>query len=151
MSTHPGSPQRHSPGPASGANPDPGPGPGSGPGTCSPAATVTSDPGPGAKAGSGPALRLILGDQLNPRHSWFDGTSPAVVHVLMEIRQETDYVVHHAQKVLAIFAAMREFASQLKAAGHARDRTAPVIGGEHGFAGGSLVQVQGFSCPVVVN
>ena len=118
MSTHPGSPQRHSPGPASGANPDPGPGPGSGPGTCSPAATVTSDPGPGAKAGSGPALRLILGDQLNPRHSWFDGTSPAVVHVLMEIRQETDYVVHHAQKVLAIFAAMREFASQLKAAGH---------------------------------
>ena len=67
---------------------------------------------------SGPILRLILGDQLNLRHSWFDATSPDVVHVLMEIRQETDYVLHHAQKVLAIFAAMRDFARQLKANGH---------------------------------
>ena len=41
-------------------------------------------------------MRLILGDQLNPRHSWFDFTHPAAVHVLMEIRQETDYVRHHA-------------------------------------------------------
>ncbi len=63
-------------------------------------------------------LRLILGDQLNPRHSWFDQCDEQVVYVLMEVRSETDYVLHHAQKVLAIFAAMRDFAAHLKAAGH---------------------------------
>ncbi|QSI75627.1 cryptochrome/photolyase family protein [Niveibacterium microcysteis] len=63
-------------------------------------------------------LRLILGDQLNPRHSWFAQRDPGVVHVLMEVRQETDYVLHHAQKILAIFVAMRDFARQLREAGH---------------------------------
>ncbi|OQS46083.1 cryptochrome/photolyase family protein [Chromobacterium violaceum] len=63
-------------------------------------------------------LRLILGDQLNPCHSWFAEPDANVVHVMMEIRQETDYVRHHAQKILAIFAAMRDFAAQLKAQGH---------------------------------
>ena len=66
----------------------------------------------------GPTLRLILGDQLDPLHPWFGRPRPDVVHVLMELRQETDYVVHHAQKVLAIFAAMRAFAAALKSAGH---------------------------------
>ena len=63
-------------------------------------------------------LRLILGDQLNPRHSWFTAVDDNVVYVLMELRQETDYVLHHAQKILAIFAGMRDFAAQLAAAGH---------------------------------
>ena len=36
----------------------------------------------------------------------------------MEVRQETDYVLHHAQKILAIFAAMRDMARQLREAGH---------------------------------
>ncbi|MCG7324163.1 cryptochrome/photolyase family protein [Achromobacter sp. ACRQX] len=63
-------------------------------------------------------LRLILGDQLNPLHSWFARTDPNVVYVLMEVRQETDYVLHHAQKILAIFAAMRDFARHLREAGH---------------------------------
>ena len=63
-------------------------------------------------------LRLVLGDQLNPEHPWFASVRPDVVYVLMEIRQETDYVLHHAQKILAIFAAMRRFADQLRAAGH---------------------------------
>ncbi len=63
-------------------------------------------------------LRLILGDQLNPQHSWFSRINPNVVYVLMEVRQETDYVLHHAQKILAIFAAMRDFARQLRDAGH---------------------------------
>ena len=67
---------------------------------------------------TGPLLRLVLGDQLNPRHSWFERVDPHVVHVLMEVRSETDYVRHHAQKVIAIFAALRDFAQQLKAAGH---------------------------------
>ena len=63
-------------------------------------------------------LRLILGDQLNPEHSWFATRDDDIVYVLMEIRQETDYVLHHAQKIIAIFAAMRDFARQLRAAGH---------------------------------
>ena len=63
-------------------------------------------------------LRLILGDQLNPLHPWLAQVDPGVVYVLMEVRQETDYVRHHAQKVLAIFAAMRAFAAQLSTAGH---------------------------------
>lgn len=41
-----------------------------------------------------------------------------VVYVLMEVREETDYVLHHAQKILAIFAAMRAFAAGLRQAGH---------------------------------
>ena len=63
-------------------------------------------------------LRLILGDQLNPCHSWFAAPDPDVLHVMMEIREETDYVLHHAQKIIAIFAAMREFARALRDAGH---------------------------------
>jgi deoxyribodipyrimidine photolyase-related protein len=59
-------------------------------------------------------LRLVLGDQLNPEHSWFRQVDLQVVYVLMEVRQETDYVLHHAQKILAIFAAMRDFARQLR-------------------------------------
>ena len=47
-------------------------------------------------------LRLILGDQLNIHHFWFaPGPDPQVVYVLMEIRQETDYVHHHIQKIAA--------------------------------------------------
>lgn len=65
-----------------------------------------------------PTLRLILGDQLNPLHSWFSEVRDDVVYVLMEVRSETDYVRHHAQKVLGIFAAMRDFAKQIKNCGH---------------------------------
>lgn len=67
---------------------------------------------------SAPTLRLVLGDQLNPLHSWFQTARDDVIHVLIEMRQETDYVLHHAQKILAIFAAMRDFARQLREAGH---------------------------------
>jgi deoxyribodipyrimidine photolyase-related protein len=54
-------------------------------------------------------LRLILGDQLNPNHSWFKNVDDEIYYVLMEVKQETNYVLHHAQKILAIFAAMRDF------------------------------------------
>lgn len=64
-------------------------------------------------------LRLILGDQLNEKHSWFRKPDQKVTYVLMEIRQETDYVKHHVQKVVAFFAAMRAFAEKLKEKGHA--------------------------------
>ena len=63
-------------------------------------------------------VRLILGDQLNERHSWFQQVSEEVTYVLMEVRQETDYVEHHIQKVAGIFAAMRNFASVLEKKGH---------------------------------
>jgi deoxyribodipyrimidine photolyase-related protein len=63
-------------------------------------------------------IRLVLGDQLNPLHPWFDRIDPGVLYVFMEIRQETDYVLHHAQKILAIFAGMRDLARGLRAAGH---------------------------------
>ena len=52
-------------------------------------------------------LRLILGDQLNASHSWFAQPDDRVTFVIMEVRQETDYVKHHIQKVAAFFAAMR--------------------------------------------
>ncbi|WP_332879459.1 cryptochrome/photolyase family protein [Massilia sp. S19_KUP03_FR1] len=67
---------------------------------------------------SGHTLRLILGDQLNLAHRWFSQVDDATTYVLMEVRQETDYVLHHAQKILAIFAAMRDLARQLRVAGH---------------------------------
>lgn len=64
-------------------------------------------------------LRLILGDQLNHEHSWYSEVRKDVVYVMMEVRQETDYVLHHAQKIIAIFAAMRAFSARLHADGHA--------------------------------
>ncbi len=63
-------------------------------------------------------LRLILGDQLNPTHSWFSAPDDSAVFVLMEIREETNYILHHAQKIIAIFASMRDFARQIRALGH---------------------------------
>ncbi|HEU4843459.1 MAG TPA: cryptochrome/photolyase family protein, partial [Burkholderiaceae bacterium] len=63
-------------------------------------------------------LRLVLGDQLNPEHSWFKTVDSAVLYTLMEVRQETDYTHHHAQKIIAVFAGMRALARTLAAAGH---------------------------------
>jgi deoxyribodipyrimidine photolyase-related protein len=63
-------------------------------------------------------LRLILGDQLNHQHSWFSEVNDEVVYVMMELRSETDYVVHHIQKIIGFFAAMRRFAEQLESKGH---------------------------------
>lgn len=63
-------------------------------------------------------LRLLLGDQLNPGHSWFKQRDDQVLYVMMEMRQETDYVMHHIQKVLSFFAAMRAFAQTLQRLGH---------------------------------
>ena len=63
-------------------------------------------------------LRLILGDQLNLSHSWFGEVDPEVTYLMLEMRQETDYVSHHIQKVVAFFLAMRNFSAQLTLAGH---------------------------------
>ena len=58
-------------------------------------------------------LRLILGDQLNSKHSWYKRVDDNVFYCMFEMRQETDYVRHHIQKVIGFFAAMREFSKQL--------------------------------------
>ncbi|MHA7129435.1 cryptochrome/photolyase family protein [Algoriphagus namhaensis] len=63
-------------------------------------------------------LRLILGDQLNLQHSWYEEKDTEVTYLMMEMRQETDYVKHHIQKVVGFFHAMRNFAKEVRAKGH---------------------------------
>jgi len=63
-------------------------------------------------------LRLILGDQLNQQHSWFKESSSQVTYMMMEMRQETDYVKHHIQKVVGFFSAMRKFKEWLREHDH---------------------------------
>jgi deoxyribodipyrimidine photolyase-related protein len=63
-------------------------------------------------------LRLILGDQLNSQHSWLLEKDQNTTYCLFEMRQETDYVTHHIQKVVGYFTAMRNFANELKKAKH---------------------------------
>ena len=63
-------------------------------------------------------LRLILGDQLNIKHSWFKETNEDVMYCIFEMRQETDYVVHHIQKIIGFFAAMRQFSKDLEDNNH---------------------------------
>ena len=62
---------------------------------------------------SGMTLRLILGDQLNTQHSWFRQVREDILYTLMEVRQETDVVRPHIQKVAGFFSAMRHFADDL--------------------------------------
>jgi deoxyribodipyrimidine photolyase-related protein len=65
-----------------------------------------------------PTLRLILGDQLNHAHAWYQKKDNDITYLLMEMRQETDYVAHHIQKVVAFFVAMRAFGESLREHGH---------------------------------
>lgn len=81
--------------------------------------------------GAAHTIRLILGDQLNAAHSWYQQSDDSVLYVIAELKQETDYCVHHIQKICAFFAAMGEFANALQAAGHrvlhlTLDDTAPL-------------------------
>jgi len=66
-------------------------------------------------------LRLILGDQLNINHSWFASDNGNTVYLMAEMRQETDYVRHHIQKVVAFFVSMRHFADVLESRNFAVD------------------------------
>ena len=52
-------------------------------------------------------LRLILGDQLNPSHSWFKSKEDDVLYLIAELKQETNYVKHHVQKLCAFFNAIK--------------------------------------------
>ncbi len=65
-------------------------------------------------------LRLILGDQLNIHHSWFQNTSDKELnedYLIMELGQELNYVRHHIQKIAGFFLAMRNFNRELEALG----------------------------------
>ena len=63
-------------------------------------------------------LRLLLGDQLNSQHSWFTKVDENTIYLMTEMRQETDYVKHHIQKIVAFFMSMRNFAADLQSKGH---------------------------------
>ncbi len=63
-------------------------------------------------------LRLILGDQLNQAHPWFEHVDDNCHYLIAELHQEAHYVTHHIQKVQAFFAAMAAFAETLKNSGH---------------------------------
>ncbi|MCO1337082.1 cryptochrome/photolyase family protein [Microbulbifer sp. OS29] len=62
-------------------------------------------------------LRLILGDQLNHKHSWYKGRQESNLYFIAEMRQETDYTIHHIQKIIAFFEAMKHFANWLETRG----------------------------------
>jgi deoxyribodipyrimidine photolyase-related protein len=63
-------------------------------------------------------LRLILGDQLNAKHTWFTQKNENNYYLLAELKQEGTYVNHHIQKLCGFFSAMRNFAMALEKAGH---------------------------------
>ncbi|WHI53399.1 cryptochrome/photolyase family protein [Microbulbifer sp. MLAF003] len=44
---------------------------------------------------------MILGDQLNYKHSWYREKNQKIIYFMAEMRQETDYAAHHIQKVVA--------------------------------------------------
>lgn len=63
-------------------------------------------------------LRLILGDQLNAQHSWFQTVDDEVIYCLFETWSEATYARHHVQKITGFFLAMRAFAQHLRDQGH---------------------------------
>jgi deoxyribodipyrimidine photolyase-related protein len=62
-------------------------------------------------------LRLILGDQLNARHSWYKEVDTHTLYCMAEMYQESNNITHHIQKVAAFFQSMRNFADALKKVG----------------------------------
>jgi deoxyribodipyrimidine photolyase-related protein len=64
------------------------------------------------------ALRFVLGDQLTRSVSSLgDIDRERDVVLLVEVQEEATYVRHHKQKIAFLFAAMRHFASELRAEG----------------------------------
>jgi deoxyribodipyrimidine photolyase-related protein len=63
-------------------------------------------------------LRLILGDQLNYGHSWYENANDDILYFMAEMKQETNYVKHHIQKVVAFFKSMRSFSDWLQRENH---------------------------------
>lgn len=74
-------------------------------------------PGTGDLKNSYKRLRLILGDQLNAAHSWYQQPDEETLYLMAELPQEVGYARHHVQKVEAFFLAMTNFAQALQKAG----------------------------------
>lgn len=65
-----------------------------------------------------PILVPILGDQLTHSLASLRGCDPAqTVVLMMEVAEEATYVLHHQQKLVLFFSAMRHFAAGLAAGG----------------------------------
>ncbi len=78
-----------------------------------------------AANGTGRDLVLVLGDQLSPSVSSLNAVDSTSAIVLMaEVHEEATYVRHHKKKIAFIFAAMRHFADELRAAGWTVDYAA---------------------------
>jgi deoxyribodipyrimidine photolyase-related protein len=61
----------------------------------------------------------VLGDQLSPEMSSLrDAKKGADLILIAEVMEEATYVRHHKKKIAFLFAAMRHFAEELRAAGH---------------------------------
>jgi deoxyribodipyrimidine photolyase-related protein len=67
------------------------------------------------------ALRLVLGDQLDPRLSALSDLARGDVVLMAEVMAECTYVRHHAKKIVLVLAAMRHFAAGLRKRGVAVD------------------------------
>ncbi|MEQ8603872.1 MAG: cryptochrome/photolyase family protein [Marivibrio sp.] len=66
----------------------------------------------------GPALRLVLGDQLSRSVAALRDLDPARDVVLIaEVQAEASYVPHHPKKIAFLFSAMRHFAAELESEG----------------------------------
>ncbi|MFN7163988.1 MAG: cryptochrome/photolyase family protein [Hyphomonas sp.] len=62
-------------------------------------------------------LRLVLGDQLSPDLSSLKDARTGDLVLMAEVAEEATYVRHHKKKIAFLFAAMRHFAEELRAAG----------------------------------
>jgi deoxyribodipyrimidine photolyase-related protein len=63
-------------------------------------------------------LRVVLGDQLSPNLSSLEDAQPDDLILITEVMEEATYVRHHKKKIAFLFAAMRHFAEELRAAGY---------------------------------
>ena len=63
-------------------------------------------------------IRLILCDQLNPEHPWFEAVDDQVLYLMMESREEAQYTTHHILKVAGFLLSMRDFAKTIQGNGH---------------------------------
>ncbi len=101
----------------------------------------------------GPALRLVLGDQLSDGLSSLRDLGPDDLVVMAEVAEEANYAPHHKKKLAFVFAAMRHFAHRLRQNGVAvryvgldePDNTGSLVG----EAGRALADHPGFERVVV--